>query len=44
MSPVVLKDSEKSDRVLLAKENLKYGSEMQLEAIAFDELDLWYVI
>jgi hypothetical protein len=44
MFPVVLKDSDKSDRVGFAKANLNYRSEVWLEAIACDELNLWYVI
>jgi hypothetical protein len=44
MFPVVLKSSDKSDRVLFAKENLNVRSEDWLEAIACDELNLWYVV
>ncbi|KAK4045429.1 hypothetical protein OUZ56_033036 [Daphnia magna] len=42
MFPVVLKSSDKSDRVLFAKENLNVRSEVWLEAIACDELNLCY--
>ncbi|KAK4045574.1 hypothetical protein OUZ56_033220 [Daphnia magna] len=41
MFPVILKSSDKSDRVLFAKENLNVRSEVWLEAIACDELNLW---